>query len=782
MTTHNLTNQPARQPSHLRFIHPRSPSNLGAARGNQRVNQGFSHGQVAASNLSIKRQHLMLKALQFIQKNSHRIDPIQGEVRLKKQQQVWQKRIESKLTDARKQKLARVKQLRQQTHLELKQLKKDHAALMLQQKKLLTRVLASQLPWPKHGDDKLSRRRYRQQQPLTFIVDLGAEHSLKQGCKIISEKLKVKLTYKSQTLPYIEPLLLRVSKQSCFVIKLAASKKAFHKQRFIIASALKNKIKCASVQPSEAIKPQNLFEQMTDLPPADTDWALRSMGVFNAWQQPLPNGGLALGEGSIIGHLDTGWYPHPEYDQSQILLDQAYNAQTGLVGQDAAMHKIRSDMLETETHGLATAALMVSAPAAPGTTRVTQIPAELSEPAGVDLQLSGVAPSAKVLPVRCFDSVITTIGSEGLIRGAEYLIEPDDENSPGKCHIISMSLGGFTHYKLREVLNAGVAKNIVAVAAAGQVFTTIGGPVLQPGSYPNVIGVAATNVRGEAAYWSFSGDEIDFSAPGDDIWMADVRALQDDAGNTTVEHMIAYSKGTSYSCAYTAGICALWRAFFNEQLQQDAYRDIPVSHIFRQHVINTVQIPQNWNNQRHGAGIINAERLLATPLPLPQAIITEHDNASFNPLTGFSSVFEFSEKLFNDIAAGGEDMMFEGSVLLSEFAESAQDFANVAALTTAQAMAEAAEAIAQSSQALLQDAYGLINDANEAIQQQAEEISEGLEEIAEQAVEAAEQAKEDVEDAIEDGVDSAMDLAESAAEQGSETAGAIIDEINSWFN
>ncbi|RJG42476.1 S8 family serine peptidase [Motilimonas pumila] len=784
MTTHNTTTSRSRTGT-TTTLHRRTPSvihraNMAEITPNLRLSEPVNRINPAVINAA-KRQKLMLKALKFVKANSQRIDHMQGELLLKKKQQSWQQRLTEQESPTTKKKHQRVAALCAQAKADLDLLRKSHAKKMTRQKALLKQVLTASMPWPKYSEDKLSRRRYKQQQPLTFIVDLAVEYNIKQACKIISDRLKIKLSYKVQSLPYIAPLLLRVKKQSCFVLTLAVPKQHFLSQRFIIANALKKRIKCLSVQPSESLAPQSLLDQMTDLPPADTDWALRSMGVFNAWQQPLQNGGLALGEGCIIGHLDTGWYPHPEYDQTQILFEQAYNAQTGLIGQDATMHEIRSDMFETETHGLATAAIMVSAPAEPGTTRVTEIPAGLSEPAGVNLQLSGVAPNAKILPVRCFDSVITTIASEGLVRGAEYLIEPDDADSPGKCHIISMSLGGFAHYKLREVLNAGVEKNIVAIAAAGQVFTSIGGPVLQPGSYPNVIGVAASNVRGEATYWSFSGDEIDFSAPGDDIWMADVRALQDDAGNTTVEPMIAYSKGTSYSCAYTAGICALWRAFFQTQLQQDLYSDIPVSHIFRQHVINTVQTPINWDNQRHGSGIINAERLLATPLPLPETIITEHDDSRFNPVTGLSSFFELSETLAAELAAGGQDMMFEAGVLLSEFAQSAQDAASVILLTSAQAMADAAEDISQSSQELLQDVYGLINDTNEVIQEQAQTISEDLEDITEQAFDAAEQAKEEVEDAIEEGVDSAMEMAENVAEQSSETADAIFDEMSSWF-
>ena len=132
---------------------------------------------------------------------------------------------------------------------------------------------------------------------------------------------------------------------------------------------------------------------------------------------------------------------------------------------------------------VATGALIVSAPAANGATTVTTVPAEPGAPSPDSLEISGVAPGAHVLPVRCVDFVFV-LDNVDLVRGAEYLVEPEDPVAPAKVGVISMSVGGVPHFTLEDVLNVGVRdKNVIAVAAAGQIYAGHL-PVVAPAAYP----------------------------------------------------------------------------------------------------------------------------------------------------------------------------------------------------------------------------------------------------------------------------------------------------------
>src|SRR5688500_16554867 len=124
-------------------------------------------------------------------------------------------------------------------------------------------------------------------------------------------------------------------------------------------------------------------------PPADHYWHLREMHVPQAWELSVASGAPTRGEGVRIGHLDTGWTTHPELRPSLDL-----NGQHDFVDDD----KNAEDPLAKGNpfHGSRTGSVIASAfdGLLPGST----------EP--FPLELSGVAPRAKLVPVRVVKSVI----------------------------------------------------------------------------------------------------------------------------------------------------------------------------------------------------------------------------------------------------------------------------------------------------------------------------------------------------------------------------------------
>lgn len=482
-----------------------------------------------------------------------------------------------------------------------------------------TSAVRPEKPPRTEAERKLNQRRA----PLRFIIDLGRERTVGDATKHLSKALGVELSTNAEKWPSIEPLLRRPKRHRHFVLTLPQSRGQGGGQRFVIAQAIKQRTKAASVQPSELVTLNaGIVDFVTPPPPVDTEWPLDTMRVPAAWDMTPAGSGRRLGAGETIGHLDTGWFDHPEYDQERIDLDRAYNAVTDSVSQTAASHSYEGG--PNETHGLATGALMVSAAADADATQVSTVPKGPSEPGEDGLAITGVAPEASVLPVRCLDMVFVTVDNVDLVRGAEYLIEPEDPDSPAKVGVISMSLGGVPHYTLEDVLNVGVRdKGVIALAAAGQIY--VGQlPVIAPAAYPEVIAVAASTPTDEPAYWTFAGAEVDIAAPGEAVWIADVRGEEATDGSIDVRRFVGYAHGTSFSCALTAGVAALWRAFYADELTSGAYDDVATARVFRQHLRETARRPDGWDTRSSARASSTSARCSRPRSPAPTRLHFRH--------------------------------------------------------------------------------------------------------------------------------------------------------------
>ncbi|NJR52423.1 MAG: S8 family serine peptidase [Leptolyngbyaceae cyanobacterium CSU_1_3] len=118
----------------------------------------------------------------------------------------------------------------------------------------------------------------------------------------------------------------------------------------------------------------------------------------------------------------------------------------------------------------------------------------------------GVAPEAKILPVRVF-------GLGGEITSAS-LIEAIGYAADRKVDVINMSLGGLLPDReltdqIFSVLDAN--PKLVIVASAGN--ESLDG-VAFPAAIPGVVSVGATNFTGNRAYYSSFGGRLDLVAPG----------------------------------------------------------------------------------------------------------------------------------------------------------------------------------------------------------------------------------------------------------------------------
>ncbi|MFJ6186376.1 S8 family serine peptidase [Streptomyces sp. NPDC092295] len=139
--------------------------------------------------------------------------------------------------------------------------------------------------------------------------------------------------------------------------------------------------------------------------------------------------------------------------------------------------------------------------------------AELIAGTGNGGGLRGLAPGAKIIPMRIADTEmqnnqsVNAFDSEDAIRAA----------ADSDAQIISMSFGSeFSSPKEREAVKYAESKGKLFFAAVGNTGAK-DNKREYPASYPQVVGVAATEPEGRVAEYSQHGDFVDIAAPGSDI-------------------------------------------------------------------------------------------------------------------------------------------------------------------------------------------------------------------------------------------------------------------------
>ena len=309
------------------------------------------------------------------------------------------------------------------------------------------------------------------------------------------------------------------------------------------------------------------------------EWSLELCRVKEAWALTPPPGGRAKGEGIVIGHPDTGYTRHAEIWDGLPRIDVADSYDFVLRKPDAV------DPLEPGNpgHGTTTASVIMSSTGGAGPTFV-----------------SGVAPAATIVPLRVTPRVVL-LGFDRLAEAIRYATDRE-------CHVISMSLGGVTPSgALARAVAYAVGEGVVVLAAAGNVWPW----VVYPARLDQVIACAACNCTRGVWSRSASGDTVDVTAPGETVWVA---RPGKDTGQA--DDIVDVGSGTSYAVATTAGACALWLAFHGRDALIARYGRGQIAAVFKEVLMtHGVDTPPGWRTDKHGAGILNAEKLLRAPLP-----------------------------------------------------------------------------------------------------------------------------------------------------------------------
>ncbi len=152
-----------------------------------------------------------------------------------------------------------------------------------------------------------------------------------------------------------------------------------------------------------------------------------------------------------------------------------------------------------------------------------------------DIGIAGVAPQARVMPVKVLDQY----GSGWYSDIAAGMVYAADNGA----RIINLSLGGAEDSQtLRAAVDYACSHGALVVAATGNT----GGAVLYPAAYEPVLAVAATDQNDQVAYFSNRGPQVDVAAPGVDIY-------------STWPWVTGYftKSGTSMATPHVSGVAAL---------------------------------------------------------------------------------------------------------------------------------------------------------------------------------------------------------------------------------
>ncbi|RDG37715.1 S8 family serine peptidase [Streptomyces corynorhini] len=202
-------------------------------------------------------------------------------------------------------------------------------------------------------------------------------------------------------------------------------------------------------------------------------WYLDAMRAEDMWK-------VTTGEGIKVAVIDTGVNPNTPSLKGQILK-----------GLDAT--RIGKETDDYAGHGTTMAELIAGTGKGGG--------------------LQGLAPGVKIIPMRISD---TEFQNENPVKGgdAEDAIRAAADSD---AQIISMSFGSdYSSPEEREAAKYAESKGKLFFAAAGNNADN-GNKRQFPASYPNVIGVASADNKGNVSDYSQHGGSVDIASPGSDI-------------------------------------------------------------------------------------------------------------------------------------------------------------------------------------------------------------------------------------------------------------------------
>jgi subtilisin family serine protease len=252
----------------------------------------------------------------------------------------------------------------------------------------------------------------------------------------------------------------------------------------------------------------------------------------------------------------------------------------------------------------------------------------------------GVAPKAKVFLIKVLND--SGLGGESnLEAGLKFCYECylGKQGYP-KPDIVSMSLGSSLPFKrAHEWIKKLYEANIPVICAAGNTGKE---GVNYPAKYDETIAIGAYDRNGNLANFSTIGDELDFIAPGVEIY------------STIPPDKYGIMSGTSMACPFVAGIVALLISKHRKQEAETGLNDCKTVEQVKEHLkkyskdVNSVGF-----DKQTGFGIIDVDELigegaLGNPVPAPKppqpAPVKKKKKTWWQRLFGLALQYEIKKK------------------------------------------------------------------------------------------------------------------------------------------
>lgn len=207
-----------------------------------------------------------------------------------------------------------------------------------------------------------------------------------------------------------------------------------------------------------------------------------------------------------------------------------------------------------------------------------------------ELGVVGVAPEAKVMPVKILDKHGNG-NLKNVVMGIHWAIEHDAD-------IISMSLGAPVQIpSVRKAIIEAAKKGIPTFVAAGNAGNTK--DVFYPAAYPETIAIGSVDENFKRSKFSNTGRNLDFMAPGDKIF------------STVPDDWYAILSGTSMACPFAVGVAALVLSYAKKHKLGVSLNTVEdFRNAFRKHCIPISD--RKWKDKKfyQGFGIIDPRKLL----------------------------------------------------------------------------------------------------------------------------------------------------------------------------